>query len=104
MNNKNVNTLKEMIAFKQEDFDKAVNQLKTFIEDCQAQGISNENIENDIYVINAYEDSEGRGYREISDYDAHDISKYYAHKDILNLLNIMNTEKKENYNETNIFK
>lgn len=93
-----------LFIYNPNDFQNAVNQIKKFVQDCNAEGIDNEFIEDGIYVINAFEDSEGRGYREISDYDAHDISKYHAHKDILNLLKITNTEKKENSYETNIFK
>lgn len=75
-----------LFTYNPNDFQKAVNQIKEFVQDCKAEGIYNELVEECIYVINAFEMCTSYSYRETLDYDAHDISKYKTQKEILNLL------------------
>lgn len=78
-----------LFTYNPNDFQKAVDQIKEFVQDCTAQGIDNENIENGLYVINAFELGTAYGYigyRESLDYDAHDIERYNFQLYISNLL------------------
>lgn len=78
-----------LFIYNPDDFNKCVDQIKEFLEDCKAKGIDSEFIENGIYVVNAFEVGEGMIYKETSNYDAHDIEKYNAQKDILKMLEDM---------------